>query len=260
MSKKIKNLDIKFKDRGYDEKTINRIAEVYNIETRHAIIMAINTFGSSNIKKLAKILSKNEATIYYHIKELTKQPEFLQIDQEMTNSLKGIYYSLTELALRNFCDTHPVEMEDAFTQLYDLLEKKSDEEAAKFYFELMAKNPEIGETAQRDRRRLSYYRILENFMLNNLENTEKIVLAGKKPLNERYPMGSISLSSFDMKISSPKQLFEILKTISEMFGNLARLKEKFEKQMDEKNIPDEERIDVHYHMVGGEIAEFKFTE
>jgi hypothetical protein len=258
MSKKIKSLDVIYKDRGYDEKTINRINEVYNIETRHAIIMAINTFGSSNIKRLAKILGKNEATIYYHIKELTKQPEFLQIDQEKTNALKGIYYNLTELALRNFCDTNPESMEDAFTQIFELLDKKSDKDAAKFYFDLMAKNPEIGETAQRDRRRISYYRILENFMLNNLENTEKIVLAGKKPLNERYPMGSISLSSYDMKISSPKQLFEILKTISEMFGNLSRLQEKFDKQMDDENISEEDRIAVHYHVVGGEIAEFKF--
>lgn len=258
MSKKIENLDIKFKDKKYDKNTLNRIAEVYNIETRHAIIMAINTFGSSNIKKLSNILGKNEATIYYHIKELIKKPEFLQIDEELTKSKKGIYYSLTELALKVFCEAPAEKMEDMFTQIFDLLDKKSDKEIGKFYFDLMAKNPDLGKSAPRDRRRLSYYHILENFMLTNLENTEKIVLDGGKPVEEIYPMGSIALNSIDMKIYSPRQLFEILKVISEMFGNLARLQEKFTKQMKEKNIPEDKQIAVHYHLVGGEIAEFEF--
>lgn len=258
MSKKIDSLDVMYKGKKEDKKTQEKIAEVYNIETRHAIIMAINTFGSSNIKKLSKILGKNEATIYYHIKELIKKPEFLEIDTELTNSMKGIYYCLTDLAEKNFCEDPPEQMEDLFIQLHNLLEKKSDKEITKFYFDLMAKNPDLGETIQRDRRRISYYHILENFMLTNLENTAKAVLEGNKPLNKTYPMGSISMSSIDMKIASPRHLFEILKTLSEMFGKLSRLEEKFENEMNEQKIPEDERIAVHYHMVGGEIAEFKF--
>jgi hypothetical protein len=44
----------------------------------------------------------------------------------------------------------------------------------------------------------------------------------------------------------------ILMVISETFGKLARLEEKFTKEMDKKSIPEEERISVHYHFVGGE--------
>ena len=87
MEKKIKDFEVKYKDKKEDKKVLDRIAEIYSIETRHAIIMAIITFGSSNIKRLSKILSKNEATIYYHIKELTKKPEFLRIDEEITQFL-----------------------------------------------------------------------------------------------------------------------------------------------------------------------------
>ncbi|MHA1187612.1 MAG: hypothetical protein ACTSSK_12215 [Candidatus Heimdallarchaeota archaeon] len=61
-----------------------------------------------------------------------------------------------------------------------------------------------------------------------------------------------------MKIYSPRQLFEILMVISETFGKLARLEEKFTKEMDKKSISEEERISVHYHFVGGEVAEFEF--
>lgn len=258
MEKRLKDLEVKYKEKKIDSKLEARIAEVYNIETRYAIIMAINTFGSSNIKKLAKILNKNDATIYYHIKELTKKPEFLQIDNELTNSLKGIYYKLTDLAYKNFCDEPYEKIEDIFTKLYDVMKDKSDEEITRFYFDLLAKYPDLDNIGQRDRRRLAYNHILENFMITNLESIADAAKKGAKPKNVDYPIGSISISSIDMKISKPRHLFEILKVISEMFGQLFRLQEKITKEMDSNNIPDENRITVHYHTVGGEIAEFEF--
>ncbi|NHJ40270.1 MAG: hypothetical protein FK731_09585, partial [Asgard group archaeon] len=115
MDKRIENLEVKYKEKKIDKQLAARIEEIYSIETRYAIIMAINTFGSSNIKRLAGILDKNEATIYYHIKELTKKPEFLQIDSELTNSRKGIYYKLTDLARENFCEEPHEKIEDIFT-------------------------------------------------------------------------------------------------------------------------------------------------
>ncbi len=257
MSKKIKDLDVKYKDIKEDKKILDRISKVYKIETRHAIIMAINTFGSSNIKRLAKILSKNEATIYYHIKELTKKPELLRIDEEQTHAQKGIFYQPTDLALKYFSEPPPEKMEDIFTQLYEVISGKTDEEIAKFYFDLMAKNPEIGDTAHRDRKRLAYNHVLENFMINNLERIEKAIKKGAKPKNKQYPIGSISISNIDLKISTPRHLFEILKLIAEMYGKLSRLQEKFTKEMDDQSVPEEKRIDLHYHTVGGELAEFE---
>jgi len=207
MEKKIKDLDVKYKDKKEDKEIIERIADVYKIETRHAIIMAINAFGSSNIKKLAKILNKNEATI---IKELIKKPELLRIDEEVTHSQKGIFYRLTDLALEHFSEPPIEKMEEAFTKLYEVISSKTDEEIAKFYFDLMAKNPDIGTTAHKDRKRLAYNHILENFMMNNLERIEKAVKSGAKPKDKEYPIGSISISMIDLKISKPRHLFEIL--------------------------------------------------
>ncbi len=257
MEKKIKDLDVKYKDKKEDKEIIERIADVYKIETRHAIIMAINAFGSSNIKKLAKILNKNEATIYYHIKELIKKPELLRIDEEITHSQKGIFYQLTDLALEHFSEPPIEKMEEAFTKLYKVISSKTDEEIARFYFDLMAKNPEIGTTAHKDRKRLAYNHILENFMMNNLERIEKAVKSGAKPKDKEYPIGSISISMIDLKISKPRHLFEILKTIAEMYGELSRLQEKFTKEMNDQSVPEEKRIVVHYHTVGGELKEFE---
>ncbi len=257
MDKKIRDLDVKYKKRTEDKEIQERIAEVYKIETRHAIIMAINTFGSSNIKKLAKILNKNEATIYYHIKELTKKPELLRIDEEVTHTRKGIFYQLTDLALKHFSEPPHDKMEEVFTKLYEVISDKTDEEIAKFYFDLMAKNPEIGESALRDRKRLAYNHILETFMINNLDRIEKAIKNGAKPKDNDYPIGSISIDMIDLKISKPKHLFEILMVITEMYGKLSRLQDKFTKEMDAQSVPEEKRIDVHYHTVGGELKEFE---
>jgi len=257
MEKKIRDLDVTYKDKKLDKEILERINDVYKIETRHAIIMAINAFGSSNIKKLAKILNKNEATIYYHIKELIKKPELLRIDEQITHTQKGIFYRLTPLALEHFSEPLLEKMEEVFTKLYQAISDKTDEEISKFYFDLLAKNPEIGETAHRDRKRLAYTHILENFMINNLERIENAVKKGAKPKDMDYPIGSISISMIDLKISKPKHLFEILMVIAEMYGKLSRLQDKFTKEMNDQSIPEEKRIDVHYHTVGGELKEFQ---
>ena len=148
-------------------------------------------------------------------------------------------------------------MADSFSQLAEIMKTKTDEEIAKFYFDMMAKNPEIGETAQRDRRRLAYNHILENFMINNLELIEKAVQKGKKPKNSRYPIGSISISNIDMKIGTPRHLFMILNVITKMVNEMAELQKQITKEMDSQSIPEEERISVHYHVVGGEVADFE---
>lgn len=257
IDKKIKDLDVKYKEKKVDKEILERIADVYKIETRHAIIMAINAFGSSNIKKLAKILNKNEATIYYHIKDLTKKPELLRLDEEVTHSQKGIFYQLTDLALKHFSEPPLEILEEVFTKLHEAIASKTDEEIAKFYFDLMAKNPEIGNTVHKDRKRLAYNHILENFMINNLDRIEKAVKNGAKPKDQDYPIGSISISMIDLKISKPRHLFEILKTIAEMYGKLSRLQEKFTKEMNAQSVSEEKRIVVHYHTVGGELKEFE---
>ena len=89
--------------------------------------MIIDTFGSSNIKKIANLLKKNEATIYYHIKELVQVPELLQIDEEMTRLRKGKFYKLSPLAITNFTDVEESEASEETLQKYDKLIAETDE-------------------------------------------------------------------------------------------------------------------------------------
>ena len=83
--------------KAQSKEILARVNEVYKVETRYAIILAIRNFGSCNIKKLAKILGKNEATIYHHLQYLTKEPELLVIDNKKTREHRGIYYKLSKI-------------------------------------------------------------------------------------------------------------------------------------------------------------------
>ena len=241
---------------------LKRVNDVFKVETKHAIIMVIKNFGSSNIKKLARILAKNEATIYYHLQDLTEdsknKPKLLEIDQVKTRENKGIYYKLSSIAERHFGEPSVEAMETELVKALDKLIEQSDEELYRIYVELLANHPDIGKQADKERRILTYNHILENIMVNNLENAEKAFLENKKPKNPSYPMGSISNFPLDLRISKPRHIFEVLKLFNEMSVKFYRLNEKFESEMDKEKIPDEGRINLHYHVVGGEIAEFEF--
>ncbi|MBA7550005.1 hypothetical protein ES705_42510 [subsurface metagenome] len=248
----------KLKEALKDPVIRKKIDETYSIETRYAIIMAINNFGSANIKKLAKLLGKNDATIYHHIREMKKPPSLLEIDVEMTNSHKGIYYCLSPLASRHFGEPSKEDVEDKMMAAIDKLLEQSDKEISRIYMEMLANHPDLGQQCEKEKRSFAYNRILENIMLNNLDNAEKAFMRGAKPKNPNYPLGSLANFPLVMKISKPRHTFEILKLLTNFQVEFNKLKEKIEKEMNSEKIPEAERINMHYHIVGGEIAEFEF--
>lgn len=260
---KSEKIEVDFKGlKAIDSAILKRVNDVFKVETKYAIIMVIKNFGSSNIKKLAKILAKNEATIYHHLQDLTEdkkeKPKLLQIDEEKTRNNKGIFYKLTEIAERHFGEPSVEIMETELEKAYDKILSQSDEDLYRIYMELLANHPDLGNQADKEKRSLAYNHILENIMVNNLGSAEKAFLKNQKPKNPNYPMGSIANFPLDMKISKPRHVFEILKLFNEMSVKFYKLKEKFEKEMDKEKISDEDRINIHYHVIGGEIAEFEF--
>ena len=244
--------------KAQDKEIIARVNEVYKVETRYAIILAIRNFGSCNIKKLAKILGKNEATIYHHLKYLTRTPELLIIDNKKTRDNRGIYYKLSTIAELNFGEPTADEVESKELKTFVKLLNQTDEEIAQIYMQILSKHPELGTIAEKERRSISYNRNLENIMLNNMATAEKAFKQGLKPKNEGYPIGTISNFPLDMKISKPRHLFQILNFMFQMTIRFAKLKEEITQEMKKEKTLEDQMIDIHYHVVGGEVAEFEF--
>ena len=143
-------------------------------------------------------------------------------------------------------------------EAYKKILNQSDEEISQIFLEKISNHPDLVYMTEKERRSIAYNHTLENIMLNNMETAEKAFKKGAKPKNDNYPMGSISNFPLDMKISKPRHLFQILSLLTEIAAKFARLKEEIAEEMDKEKIPEDQRIDIHYHVVGGEIAEFEF--
>ncbi len=248
----------------YDQVTIDRISEIYEVETRVAIVFAIDTFGSCNIKKLANILSKNEATIFHHLKSLIKEPAVIKLDEKMTLENKGKYYQLTEFGQKYFGSPFKRDQEkseenvDQMKQIFKSLLKKSDDEISTFYIDLLRNHPNSLAQADQERKNLAYNHILEKLFVGNLEQAARAFNQNKKPLNSNYPMGSIANFSLEMKIAKTRHIIEILLFFAEINSQFYELQRKIADEMNDQNIPDDAKINLHYHIVGGEVETFEF--
>ncbi|MCY3413186.1 MAG: winged helix-turn-helix transcriptional regulator [Candidatus Heimdallarchaeota archaeon] len=240
------------------------IEQVLSIETRHAIIQVINTFGSCNIKKLAKVLNKNEATIHHHIQELLKAPKLITLDADKTQKKKGKYYKLTPLSM----DFIVKDLEDVEKyQAYEASKRKilkvlegPDEEIINIYYKMMQLNPELGKQAETEGQRIQYNHILEAIMLNNFKRSEDAIKEGKIGKNNKYPFGTLESTYLNTKIHHVRNLFEIIALILQFQADFAKLSEKFSNEIKELNVPEEELIQLHFHLVGGELTEFEFED
>lgn len=63
-----------------------------------------------------------------------------------------------------------------------------------------------------------------------------------------------------MKVSKPRHSIEISMVVTKLFAELVKLKKKFEREMDDEGVKEEDRIKVYYQLFGGEIADFEFIE
>lgn len=231
---------------------------IFKVDTRYSIVLLILSFGSLNIQRIAKILGKNEATIYHHIKELTKERTFLKVDDEATMSKKGIYYTLEDRVMEFFCEPPLEILEDKLPVKLDEILAKSDNEISDYFTSIITSSPSLGCNAEKERKKLVFNHTLENFLIYNFNEVEKALKEGKKPLNKRYPVGGISNIPINLKVAYHRHFFEFMKELTKFQVNIHKLQEKINSELENEKIPKEEIIQLHYHLVGGELTEFKF--
>ncbi len=242
------------------EELDERFDDLFENETRYGIVMAIRTFGSMNIKLLSRIMGKTVSTIHHHISEMTKEPEVIVIDKKETTASRGIYYTLSEITSERYPKDKETVFEEEIPTLMERVMQLSDEEMAKVMMYRIINLEDFGKLTKSFKRSMSYYHNIENFIVNSFERSEKALREGLKPKNLQYPFGTVNSIGLDLKVSKPKHVIEISKVMTDFFANLVKLKQKFEKEMDEEGLKEEDRIKVYYHLFGGEITDFEFEK
>ncbi|MBY9002082.1 MAG: hypothetical protein KGD64_14275 [Candidatus Heimdallarchaeota archaeon] len=150
--------------------------------------------------------------------------------------------------------------EEEIPTIFERTSKLTTEELSKLMMLRMLGQPDLGSMWKKARRSLSYFHNIENFILNSFERSENALAKGLKPKNLKYPFGSHTLLSMDLKVFKPRHMIDVALITSEFFANLAKLKRKINAEMKKENINEEELIDVIYYLFGGEISEFEFEE
>jgi len=113
---------------------------------------------------------------------------------------------------------------------------------------------------EKEKRLITYNHVLEDIMLQNLEHSIIALKEDKQPKNTNYPLGALSNFSLDMKVSNIKHLYRLLLLFAKLSEDVQELKQEISEEIDRNEIEEEEIIDLHFHIVGGEIAEFEFEE
>ncbi|MHA2503661.1 MAG: hypothetical protein ACXAE3_12415, partial [Candidatus Kariarchaeaceae archaeon] len=204
----------------------------------------------------------NEATIHHHIQWLTSDPALIILDTDTTVKRKGKYYRLAEPVQNYFYD--PGQGEEGVAEIrakverIDKLLKMSDADIYKFHLDMIKNHPEGLLNDIKERQLMAYNHTLENMILNNFKQALTELAAGNMPKNKQYPFGSLSNFALDMQVSSSRHLFEIVKLFTQMQVSFVALKNRIHEEMEIEKIPEEDRIDMHFHIVGGEIAQFEF--
>ena len=191
---------------------------------------------------------------------MLKDPKIIEIDNEKTISTRGIFYKLSKITEKHYPKSSDTVFEEEIPTIFERASKLNSDELSKMMILRMLGQPDLGEMAKKARRAMSYYHNIENFILNNFESAEQALLKGLKPKNLKYPFGSHSLLSMDLKIFKPEQTIEIAAVTSEFFAKIAKLKKKFEAEIRKEKVSEEQQIDVIYYLFGGEISEFEFVE
>ncbi|MFW9923993.1 MAG: ArsR family transcriptional regulator [Candidatus Thorarchaeota archaeon] len=237
-----------------------RVKEMIMNETRHAIFMAIRTYGSLNIKTLAEILGKTESTIFHHLSIMLEEPKIIEIDIQKTEKSRGKFYQLS----KKLVDIYEKEEAKAFTsdipEVMNKLQNVSEPQIVEMLLGNLRKQPDLGNVAISAKKSLSYEHILENFILNNFEKAEKALLNGFIPLREDFPIGGFSNISIDIKIFNIKQIIQISNIIATFFKELTNLKKEIQEEIKDKNIPEEKVIIEHVHVFSGELGDFQFIK
>jgi len=237
-----------------------RVREMVKNETRYGIFMAIRTYGSLNIKRLAEILGKTESTIFHHITEMLKEPKILGIDLNKTEQNRGKFYRLTEELVRIYVKNEETVFETDIPKAIGKLDNLSNEELAEHLLNAVKNHPDLGRVADAAKRALSYEHIIENLILNNYQQLEKALLNGLVPARKDFPAGGFSNISIDIKMSNLKQMLLISEAIIDFFQELIKLKKQFQEEIDNSEISEDRLVTEHLHVFSGQLGEFTFIK
>jgi hypothetical protein len=243
------------------EKIQEKYDEAFFDEVRFGIITALEFYKSANLKRLSVLVGRPETTTIRYVKKLLED-EIIEIDQVKTASDWGKFYKLTDPVLA-IIDERGKEQDDRVKWIFDEIgdvSKKSDEEFHDFMTKIVLSKKDLEHDFHVAKQVFEFSTNVQKMILNDSIFAIKEFLQIKEEKGVDYIKDNLVFAPSDLemwtsplKIHSTKQLVQLINVFFKWQNELKQLGEKFEQEMDEKNIPDDQRRDLFLYSFLGSL-------
>lgn len=247
------------------EKMKKRYQEAMTNDIEFSIITALRWNKTLNLKKIAKLVDKPESTTIRYLKKLLED-EIITIDLEKTAASWGKFYRLSKL-IEDLYDQNKERMskknQEEFEELMEYLDQPAEEIEKYAINKILGRGEEESELNLKDaKRNLTLMHNVEDMILNEFIEAAREFSEYQKELGKDFLRENLSLSPVDIllsnkwaEISNFKHLLRFYQIFGEFDQKIEKLKEEIKKEMDEENIPQENRITmiIDFFMGGTEV-------
>ncbi|MHA1740363.1 MAG: hypothetical protein ACTSXA_04855 [Candidatus Heimdallarchaeota archaeon] len=248
------------------EQIREKFIETLYDEVKFGIINAIDFYESVNLKRLAVLVGRPETTTIRYIKKLLAE-ELITIDAEKTAKEWGKFYKLSEPVQLLFDERRKqnTERENWIHDEIGDLEKKSEQEVEDFMVKAVLSKENIELEFHLAKQVLAFSTNTQKMIINDSISVVKELLQiynekGQDYLEENLILdpSDIELWSSSIKLHSMKQLMELINVFNKWQKEMIVLKKKFEKEMNENSVPEDQRRDFFMYSFLGSL-DFSYT-
>lgn len=235
--------------------------EVVYDEVKYGIISAIIWYDSLNLKNLARLVGRPETTIIRYIKQLLEEG-LIDIDAEKTASSWGKFYKLSADVRKIYEEQmKALEMrEELIFKEYETLKNKSDEDLYKFLVQQILAKDNFELDVQAIKQNIVFSNNIQNMIANEigyaLDNLTKLVNEkGRDYIEENLIIepSDIEIYNISLSLSNTKHLLRLVETFNNFHKELIKLKNEFEKDMDQEGVPKENRKLFYNYLFMGSL-------
>jgi predicted transcriptional regulator len=237
-------------------------------EVKYGILIALEFYKSLNLKKLAEILDRPKTTTLRYLKNLLNEGLII-LDTNKTAKDWGKFYKLSQTVefLIESRKKKTLEREKWITDEFETIDEKNDEEVKNLLVRAAISKEDFQVGLQEAKQSIFFITNVQKMIINKLIITWKDLMKiyedkGIEHLKESltfYP-ADVEMRSTTLKLYTPRQLIDLIKLFNSWNDDLVKIKERFENEMENMNIPEEQRHEFFLYSFLGSLefgAKFK---
>ncbi|NPD90404.1 MAG: hypothetical protein HGN29_16955 [Asgard group archaeon] len=229
-----------------------KLNEIIRDLDKFAIIAALETYKSINLSQLSLILQKPRTTLLGHVKILLED-QIVEVDSETSSKNWGKFYKLTRTFKQEFTKHRP-SLYSSYTKVQDeIIEDISANQIKDIILRRKKFRDETGLSLERLTQYCGFAFFIQKFIFNNIAEMDKLdensTIFTETDLMNAYHI----LFSRGFRVSKPTHIMKFTSLIRKFLAEFLALSEEIEKEIEQKNIAEEDIKRYFLHVFGGTL-------